>query len=775
MIKKFIKINGTGRFLNYSPATVPSPHRATDFEKINLIYGENGSGKTTLSVILNSLRGADGILTKKRSFDRTVPQIVEVLTDLTPNPKLTFNNSSWDNNYPNIEIFDIHFITDNVYTGLEVQNSHKKNLFEIIFGSQGVQLKIDIQNIKDGITAAKSSLQNTTSQIDSAIGRAFTATEYCNLVADPGIDGKITGKQAEITTAKSFQEIQSKISLSNIPMLALPFDMDAAVLTIEKAIDSISAEFLEELNKHKEHLGMDGEEELWIKRGYEAIKDETCPFCTRPFDETSQIIEAYNQYFNTEYNELLQKISLIVTESSIYNIEALLLAVENNISANQNLIEFWKVHLNNQPILTSLSQDYQDLKIEFEKVKTLIDSKSKNPIQALPILELRAFETLTTALNQKLSDFNTAITAYNSRITGMKEGNIPNLVQLENELKKLKAIKKRNDATVAALCTALATQSAAVDTLNTQKTTKQGQLDTYSTATFTNYATIINRYLQIFAPYLEIRDFDSGYVGSSREPMVKYALHINGHEIKQEDSPTHRSIRYSLSEGDKNALALSFFLTKLESDGNIQDKIIVFDDPVSSFDLNRKSATINKLVEFGQQAKQLFVFSHNLIFASEFWKSANQVSCTTQCSSIAFIGNSSCIVEYDIDTESLSSVLKDSLHIKDYITNGCVTDQDRRSIARCLRPALESYFHIKFFDHVAPNDWLGNFIDKVRSAAGTADPFYRLQSHVSELTDINNYSKKYHHRFNTNNESEPVSDSELRSYCQRTLNLIQVI
>ena len=774
MIKKFIKINGTGRFLNYSAGTVPSPHRTSDFEKLNLIYGENGSGKTTLSVILNSLRGTNGVLTKKRSFDRTVPQTVEVLTDLTPNPKLTFNNNTWDNNYPNIEIFDIHFITDNVYTGLEVQNSHKKNLFEIIFGNQGVQLKNDIQTIKDRIQVEQRALQTTTSQIELSIGRAFTASDYCNLPVDTGIDGKISVKQAEITTAKSFQEIQSKSVLSSIPLIAFPFNIDSAISTVEKAIDNISTRFLEEFNKHKDHLDIDGDEEKWIKQGYEAIKDETCPFCTRPFDETTEIIEAYNQYFNKEYNDLLQEISSLVTASSAFNIEALLLAVENKISSNQNLIEFWKIHLENPPVLTLLSQDAQDVKTEFEKIKILIDSKSKNPIQPFPINELRTFEALITALNSKLTDFNSHITAYNSRITVLKAGTSPNIVQLESDLKKLKAIKKRNDSAIASLCTAHTAQSTAIDTLNTQKTAKQTQLDTYSTTVFTNYATTINRYLQIFAPYLEIRDFASGYVGNSREPMVKYALHIDGNEIKHEDSPTLPSFRYSLSEGDKNALALSFFLTKLESDGNIQDKIIVFDDPVSSFDLNRKSATINKLVEFGQQAKQLFVFSHNLIFASEFWKSANQVSCTTQCSSIAFIGNSSCIVEYDIDTESLSSILKDSLRIKDYILNGCITDQDRRSIARCLRPALESYFHLKFFDLVTSTDWLGNFIDKVRNA-GTTDPFFRLQGHVSDLTDINNYSKKYHHRFNSNNESEPVSDAELRNYCQRTLNLIQVI
>ena len=121
--------------------------------------------------------------------------------------------------------------------------------------------------------------------------------------------------------------------------------------------------------------------------------------------------------------------------------------------------------------------------------------------------------------------------------------------------------------------------------------------------------------------------------------MVKYALHINGNEIKQDDNLIHPSFKYSMSEGDKSALAISFFLTKLELDGNIQDKVIVFDDPVSSFDINRKSTTISKLIDFGQAAKQLFVFTHNIIFASEFWKSANQISCTTQSSKIEFIGS----------------------------------------------------------------------------------------------------------------------------------------
>ena len=484
MIKKFIKISGTGKFLNYSHSSVPSPHRTTDFEKINLIYGENGSGKTTLSIILNSLRGVNGILTKKRSFDRTVPQSIEVLTDLTPNPKLTYNNNLWDNNYPDIEIFDVHFINDNIYTGLEIQNTHKKNLFEIIFGAHGVQLKTDIQNIKDRIQAGNSSIKTTKSQIELAIDRAYTATDYCNLQADPNIDNKIRSKEAEITTAKSFQQIQSKSTLSTIPLIDFPFDMDDAVTTINQSIDSISTEYLEKFNMHKEHLEMDGQEEQWIKQGYEAIKDETCPFCARPFDETTDIIEAYNQYFNKEYNKLLQSISSLVSEISSYNVDALLLTVENKISANQNLIEFWKIHLNNSPTLSSISGEIDGIKEAFEKIKSLIHTKSRNPIQSQPTTELNSFNTLIEALNQKLTGFNTDIKVFNARITTLKTGNPSNIVQLEAELKKLKAIKKRDDATISTLCTDLSTYTNAVDTLNTQKETKQGQLDTYSTTVF---------------------------------------------------------------------------------------------------------------------------------------------------------------------------------------------------------------------------------------------------------------------------------------------------
>ncbi|MCA6369268.1 MAG: AAA family ATPase [Cytophagales bacterium] len=593
------------------------------------------------------------------------------------------------------------------------------------------------------------------------------------MAVDPAIDQKIEAKRSEISTAQSFQEIQSKPTLTDIPLIILPYVKVDLIACLTKSIDSISSDYLEKVRAHKSHLSMGNDSERWIKQGFEVIKDNSCPFCLRPFDPVPEIVTAYNQYFNEEYNQLLRSLSQLSSTVIGFNLEARILQVDSRITSNLALLGFWERHIPNPPILNSLSEEISDLNSAFEAIKLALRNKASNPIQSIDGAAVEAFQSLIENLNQKLTAYNSEIRNYNTKISALKSSTRQNIPQLESELRRLNAIKLRSDTTISSQCTTLSGQVQSLSTLNTQKTTKQAELDNYSVTVFQGYSLRINQYLQIFAPYLEIRDLSSGYVGQSTSPSVNYALHVHGTEVKQDDS-TYPSFKYTLSEGDKNALALSFFLAKLESDSNIQNKVVVFDDPVSSFDLNRKSATINKLVSIASQVKQLFVLTHNIVFAGEFWKNAQQVSLTSQCSKVEFINNTSCIVEYNIDTETLSSVLKDSLLIKNYLTNGCLSDQERRAIARSLRPALESYFHLKFFDLVSNNDWMGDFISKVRNAIST-DPFFRLQSSLAELTDINDYSKTFHHRFNTACDNQPITDAELKTYCQRTLKLIQVI
>ena len=473
MIKKFIKICGTGKFLNYNHSAVPAPHRTANFEKINLLYGENGSGKTTLSIILKSLKDNNGLLLKKISFDKTFPQTVEVLTDVTPNPKITFVDNVWDIHYPNLEIFDIYFVNENIYTGLEIQNSHKKNLFEIILGQQGIQLKNDIQQIKDKIQSCNTAIRETTEKIQIAIDEAYNADAYCLLSIDPDIVDKIAEKEREIITATNYQEIQAKTVLSEIQIFTIPYDEVILMAALSKSIDTVSDDYLLKFNERKEHLSMDAAKaEEWIKQGYEAIIDDSCPFCLRPFDATTtEIVEAYRQYFSMEYNSLLRTLSQLNLIISSFNVEAQLLQIEAKIISNQYLIEFWKNYIVSEPAIASIIEQKTKIQSAFETVQSAFKEKLHNPLHAKDTSSIVAFREIIGSLNSKIADFNLQITDYNLKIVAIKLTSPQNITHLESDLKKLRAIKKRGNAPIETLCSSLLTNKQTLGDLRSQKDT----------------------------------------------------------------------------------------------------------------------------------------------------------------------------------------------------------------------------------------------------------------------------------------------------------------
>jgi len=775
MIKKIIKIQGTGRFLNYNPSLIPNNDWNGEFKHTNLIYGENGSGKTTLSFMLRSLKFGPEILKKKRSFNKSFNQNVEILTDDASEPRLIFDGNTWNKEFKDIEIFDILFINENIYTGLEIQNTHKKNLFEIIIGDRGKTLKDEISVIKERIKNGNAELKNISEKLEIAIDHAMQASEYCSISSDPHIDSKIIEKELELKAALAHQEILQKDSLAKIGLLELPVEKDTIIDILQKHIDSISEAFLSKFEEHKEELKIEDNPEEWLKKGFDAIDKDKCPFCLQPIDRSIEIIEAYHQYFNEEYSVLIKDIKENAANIEQIQIETLILKVENSISQNNILIQFWKQYISD-PLKLIIDFDKNSIKDKFEAFKKEYREKQEDPIHLTSKDSCELFFNEIEKINQTIQTLNSLIDDYNNKIAELRNNPQSNISQLESDLKIFKAIKKRDTEDVNDLCAKYTRYSSALTQLNKEKERKQTDLASYSASIFSSYSQKINKYLEAFAPYLSINDLGSGYVGSSKEPIVKYALQIDGNDVKPDDKLAHQpSFKYSFSEGDKSAIAFSFFLAKLESDPNLSDKVIVFDDPVSSFDHCRKAVTISKLISLGQRAKQIIVMSHNIVFAGEYWKDVNQTGNTSlQCCKIDYYNGTNCLVNFKIQEESLYSFLKDHKTIKSFLREGSIHEDEKRGVARCLRPLVESYFYLKFYDLIMPNEWLGTFIQKIReSERGNA--FHRLYPELQNLEEINNYSKKYHHRFNTNADSEPINDAELRTYCERTLDLIQRI
>lgn len=273
----------------------------------------------------------------------------------------------------------------------------------------------------------------------------------------------------------------------------------------------------------------------------------------------------------------------------------------------------------------------------------------------------------------------------------------------------------------------------------------------------------INSYLRMFNHNLKINKL------SQKKYRVIYSLQVSGHEIRTTEKSNY-SLRYSLSEGDKNALALSFFLARLDLIEGLKDYTLIIDDPITSFDYSRKNTTLNNLISLGRKVKCFILLTHDLGFAGEFSRRINY-----QCKNlkIVFNGTTSLIKEHDIERETLTGIFKDITVLHEFLKTGADTDLQRRDTVRCIRPVIEGIFRIKYFGQIEKTEWLGDIIGKIRDCEN-GSPFYRLKDQLGELIEINDYCKEYHHS-NPYYLEVPLNEEELRNYILRSIQLIQKI
>ncbi|MEP7168263.1 MAG: AAA family ATPase [Bacteroidota bacterium] len=768
MIRKVIKIKGVGKFENYVPkvaTTFPG-----DFKKIVLLYGINGSGKSTLATIIRSLKGDNSLILKRRTFHLTDSPEIELMIDGISKP-FHFSNDKWANNHPDIEIFDNHFINENVFTGFTVDIEHKRKLFDIILGQKGVNLKANIEQIKLDIQEENKALKQCAEDINTKVGYITDAKKFSNLTEVNDIEKRIKEKELEIQICKSFTQIKNTNSLKLIDFSKLQFDFSKLQYVLSKSSTTISEDYLEKVEQHKSHFPIDEETEQWIKKGFENIKDNSCPFCERPFDSTTQIINAYTQYFNSEYLQLQKDINDLSNLFNSLNLPLVLSEIELTISNNFTLVDFWKPHTKIEFYDEVLLQTKEVLIEQFNSIIELLKQKTNNAIKEQKIDSVIAFEEKIGEEILRFKECNQIISAYIKRIEELKTAPTKTEIVLEEELKTIKLNKVRFSDAAKMLAQKFIDTEHKIRVYNGSKDRKQEELRIYTSSTLSTYKVTINKYLKRFATYMEIKEFKSAYAGSSKVPSVEYKLYVSGNEVEFKDNGISPSFKYVLSEGDKSALAFSFFLaTLLEDKANLQNKILVFDDPVSSFDRSRQLATVKILHGLASQAKQLFVLTHNIAFAGEFYYHYPKRS-EIQSLQIFDVKNQSHLEEFPIEIETLPDVLKDLHIITEYLRNGAKDDGERKTIMRCLRPILEGYYKMKFFGTIQEKDWLGGFIKKIKESK-TGDKVFRLQKFLPDLEQVNDYTSEHHHG---SLAQQQIDNGELRTHTEITLKLLEEI
>jgi wobble nucleotide-excising tRNase len=145
MLQRIISILNIGRFQKCTAIG------DVTFRRFTLIFGENGRGKTTLCAIIRSLftNTPALIIGRKTLGSLGLPEI----QILTTNGNVAFRNGTWNAAYPDIAVFDGTYVSENVFAGDVVHTDHRRNLYRVIIGAQGVTLASRLNELEEQIKA----------------------------------------------------------------------------------------------------------------------------------------------------------------------------------------------------------------------------------------------------------------------------------------------------------------------------------------------------------------------------------------------------------------------------------------------------------------------------------------------------------------------------------------------------------------------------------------------------------------------------------------------
>src|SRR6202000_1989075 len=91
---------------------------------------------------------------------------------------------------------------------------------------------------------------------------------------------------------------------------------------------------------------------------------------------------------------------------------------------------------------------------------------------------------------------------------------------------------------------------------------------------------------------------------------LRFESGAEGYRVLRRGKPAKR-----LSEGEKTAIAFLYFLVQLtDQDFEMEEGIVVIDDPISSLDASAIYQAFSFLKNGTKAAKQLFVLTHNFEF-----------------------------------------------------------------------------------------------------------------------------------------------------------------
>lgn len=579
MIKK-LEITNVGRF-----QSAKTEGDEQFFKKNTFIYGKNTYGKSTLTAIFRSLKenNPDYLIGRKTiGSDKQVVKIIPETTTPIGEYRYTTDEAKWSNDFKNIVIFDNLFVRESVYTqSQQIGQEQQKNIETFMLGAKGAEYNIKIADLDQKIKQ-NSSTQTVTINEYNRSKHLFGNMNFDDflLLSEIGnVDAEIIKEQAELDKIKNSELISGKLnSIKNLLERYKNFDITNISEKLSVNTDAITQHFDNHINQSESRQSYSSFLQTGAKLRTRTT-DELCPFCTQEL--TGDYVKSFLNTIDLVYNDKYRKL-----QQAIKEIEALF--PEDTFSAEIEKIK------------TDLKQAGYELTIDFTDIDTLIvpnkkaisdkkDDLSSN-FDNIPLDNIWGIaENYVATIEAELINFQNPVTKK---------------VEIENILKKLNANKERFGSWKERSEVYLKAKEDN-KTMSEKRKKLWDEYLNYATSLSSNMLTDINAVLSSCSCAFTIQTFN--FKGNQRSDLL--VLSMNGSSISNDGDDNEMTIKNSLSDSDKWILALAFFLATVKNSADL--KVIVMDDPVSSFDSDRKWRILKEIKNIlSNTDKQLILLTH---------------------------------------------------------------------------------------------------------------------------------------------------------------------
>ena len=575
MIKKIKKVKNLGLFTDYQWDAV-----LHDFGRYNLIYGWNGSGKTTLSKLFACLE------------DGSSPEFPTLKYEIEHESGTAKENTQFNQN---IRVFNQDYIQKNV----QLINGKANPIF--ILGEENKEIADKVKT--DEETLADLEKQKSTKETEKTKKESDRANKFTEVAKIIGANlvGSSTRNYRKPDAEKDFASISEKKILNTNEVAKqqaiieqkqkegkigkIEFDTDLDLSSVYDEVASICKETVE-INVI-DRLAESQDISAWVERGLDLhTKSEQCEFCGSNLLDSR--IEALRGHFNEADKKLKKKI-----DAKVCNLQQTIQLVKKVLLPNKA-----QFYIDLQTSFTSRALTYNSEKENYcaelsEMVEVLNGKKQKTTEQknfSRPLSN--NFQSALDSINETLDQHNQKSENFQTeKDNAVKLLKIHHLSEIYDEVKNFDSEIQECAEEIAKLQNGdEATSFVGITELKKQIAENKNKISSEHKACDT-----LNKQLQTFLGRNEIA-FEVAPEG--------------GYVIKR-NSVTAKN----LSEGEKTAIAFVYFVVHLKDQNfDIDNGIIVIDDPISSLDSKALFQAFAFLRNAVKDAKQVFIFTHNFSF-----------------------------------------------------------------------------------------------------------------------------------------------------------------